>query len=466
MSKQYKIFMIFSMLVVVAMMAAACGPAAPATQEAPAAAPTKAEAPTAEQPAAEPTLPEVEKPTSVTLWTQLNTDTPASARDKIFAAMLPDIEKATGMKVQNINQPYDQLDAKLNLAVQAGGDVPDIFEVNTNTFGFHYANGNLQDITEYVKSAPWYDQLTPNALQNCTGPDGKIYCVPAMLRTNLIYYYPELFPNGYPKTTDELLADAPRLKKEGYFAITGKISEVFGAQFSLYPLVKSFGGSFADADGKIVWASPETVKVVEFFRELVAQGYAPESIAAAGFDNQTPFMTGKAGSFMAGSWSYAFLNPLETPGGQKFDDGAASIENALNAGVLEIAPPLAAPGKGSVSVSDARAWGIPLGVENIEAAKAYINFVMTAKPNADLAYMFGCVPTVAEALKDPRYAESKYWTGVRSVLEGSIPMDPITDNYDQIVLKFADTVVTLVLNPDADILAGLQKAQEEMNNLK
>lgn len=467
MSKQNKFFVLFSALVLVAMAVTACVPAATATQAPPAVVSTEAKQPTVEQPTAEAVPTEAEKPTSVTLWTQLNTDTPASARDKIFAAMLPEIETATGMDVRNINQPYDQLDSKLNLAVQAGGEVPDVFEVNTNTFGFHYANGNLQDITDYVKSAPWFDQLTPGALQTCTGPDGKIYCVPAMLRTNLVYYYPELFPNGFPKTTDELLAEAPRLKQEGYFAITGKISEVFGAQFGLFPLVKSFGGSYADENGNIVWASPETAKAVEFYRELVSKGYAPESIAAAGFDNQMPFMSGKAASFIAGSWSYAFLNPIETPGGKKFDDGAASIENAINAGVLEVAPPLAAPGGAPVSISDARAWGIPTGIEETAAAKLFIDFVMTPKPSADLAYMFGCVPTVTGALEDPRYAESKYWKGVRNVLDNyAIPMDPITENYDQIILKFADTVVTLVLNPKTDILTELQKAQDEMNSLK
>lgn len=431
-----------------------------------------AEAPAPEQPSSdEPSSeePVVEEPVTydpVTIWTQLNTDTPASARDKIFAAMLPEMQSSTGITIMNVNQPYDQLDAKLNLAVQAGGEVPDIQEVNTNTFGFHYANGNLQDITDYVVSAPWYDHLSPGAINNCTGPDGRIYCVPAMLRTNIMYYYTESFPDGYPSTTDELLAAAPALKEQGLFAITGKVSEVWGAQFALFPLVKTFGGSFADKDGNIVWASNETVKVVEFLREIYSKGYSPESMAAAGFDSQTAFMNGTAASFIGGSWSYAFVNPIQTPSGQVFDEGAESVLKAMDAGVLAIAPPLSAPGSVPVSISDARAWGVPTSAKNVEGAYQVINYMMTPKPNADLAHTFGCVPTVEEALLDPRYADSAYWGSVIEILNKySVPMDPITDYYDQIVLKFADTVVKLIITPNLDILSELDKAQKDMNNL-
>lgn len=470
MSKRRKSLFLLNLFVILALVLGGCGgqaatPAAPeAKVEAPQPAAPKEEAPAAPVESA----PEKAAVTGeVSLWTQLNTETPASPRDEVFAAMLPDLEKETGLTIKNINQPYDQLDAKLNLAVQASGEVPDVFEVNTNTFGFHYANGNLQDITDYVKSAPWFGELTPGALDNCTGLDGKIYCVPAMLRTNLMYYYPELFPDGYPATTDELLAAAPDLKAKGYFAITGKASEVWGAQFFLFPLLKSFGGSMADDEGNIIWASDATVEMIEFLREIYAKGYAPETLVAAGFDSQIPFMNGVAASFVAGSWSYGFLNPIVAPSGKKFDTGSSSVLDALTDGSLAITAPLAAPGGKPVALSDARAWGIPKGAENIEAAQVYINAAMEPKPNADLAHTFGCVPTINKALDDPRYANSPYWQGVINVLNNyAVPMDPITDNYDQIVMKFADTVVQLVLNPSLDILSELQKAQNQMNNLQ
>ena len=93
--------------------------------------------------------------------------------------------------------------------------------------------------------------------------------------------------------------------------------------------------------------------------------------------------------------------------------------------------------------------------------------MMAPGPAADMAYAFGCVPTVPESLKDARFAESDYWKAVINVINKySVPMDPIGDNYDQIVLKFADTMVRLVLDPKIDAMAELKKAQDEMNALQ
>lgn len=455
--------MLFSVLVLLAVIATACGPAAPAAEEAPAADAPQVEQSTSEQAPAEEPSTDTDDSAPVTLWTQLNTDSPASSRDKMFAELLPKISTAIGREAININQPYDQITSKINLAVQAGGEVPDIVEVQSLAFSFFHQNEILEDITDYVQAAPWYELLSPTALAPCTGPDGRIYCVPTAVATSLILYYPELWPNGFPTTTDEFLKEAERLKGEGYFAITGKFSEAYGAEFILFPLIKSFGGSVADQDGNLNWASPETVKAVEFVRELVQKGYAPESTLGPGFDMETPFKNGKAAAIMTGSWTYTFLNPIETPSGEKYDLGGDTIQKAVDDGKVAIAPILAAPDGKHFSTANGRNWGIPKGAKNIKGAEAFIDFIMQPENATTFALAFGNMPTLAEAKEsDPRYSESKYWqTIVKEVEPYVIPLDPIPGNVDQVMLKLADTVSNVVLNPKADIMTELKKAQDE-----
>ncbi|NPV78496.1 MAG: extracellular solute-binding protein [Anaerolineae bacterium] len=461
-----KLIVTLGVAVVLSMAFASCQPApvAPAEEKPVAVAETKpaeSEAAGATQPAAE----EKQEVGTVTLWTQYNTDTPASARDKMFSEMLPKISEGVGGKIVNVNQPYDQLFAKANLAVQSGGEVPDVLEVHMISFPFLVSNGVLEDITEYVESSPAYADLSKDAIDSCRGSDGRIYCVPMSLATTTMYYYPELWPNGFPTSTEEMLKEAPRLKELGYFAMAGKVSEIFGGEYGLFPFVKSFGGSLA-VDGKIAWASPETVKVVEFFREMYKNGYIPESMMSPGFDSQSIFQNGKAASFMAGTWSYAFLYPVVTPGGEKYDLGGESIIKAVADGKVAIAPMLTAPGGKSYSPYEGRGWGIMKGAKNVYGAKAFMEYIVQPEQNAEFCYAVGHIPIAQGAKEDPRYADTLYWQEIFAKIEpNTVKLDPIPNNVNQIMQKFADTVSTLILDQNLDIMTELEKAQNEANVL-
>ncbi len=399
----------------------------------------------------------------VTVWSEVNIKAPQTNLDKNFAKAVEGIEEAIGTELIIATTPYKEISAKVNLAVQAGGDVPDVVQLKVSKLGFHVDNGTLMDITKYVEASPWYDKISKAALDSGRGPDGKIYAVTFNTRSTLTYSYTAAFPDGPPKTTADVLAAGPLLKAKGMFTITGKASEQQGVQVWWWPLIRTFGGHFADSNGKISWANEATVKAIEYTRELIQKGYAPEVILSPGFDDEIPFANGDVGAFNAGSWSYVWLNPLKAPSGVTYDNKSASVEEAIKGGDLVLSPQISAPGSNPVTPLDGILWAIPVGAKNVKGAQAYIDFMMQTKVNTDVAYAWGGVPSIIEGKNDPRYADSVYWSKVVEFMSKyAEPMEPMA-NYDEATIKFADVSTKLVHNPGMEIMPALKKAQDEIN---
>lgn len=409
---------------------------------------------------------------SLQIWTKFNDQNPQNTQDRWLADTLARYRAEKGVQVVNTFQPFDQINAKLNVAVQARGEVPDLSYVDSQQLGFFDQNGVLMDLTEWVKSRPWFDDLDEGALAACTTPDGMILCVPSHSAVHFLYYWTDVYPDGVPATTDAFLAKAAELKaaNPNAFAFTGKLAEKVSVERFYYNLIASYGGQIADAEGRAVWANEATMKVVEFVRELFAKGYAAQESLAPAFDNEQPFMRGEAGAFVAGSYSYVYLTPITAPDGTKFegeitgafDPEALSVGAALKAGKLGIAPQFAAPGGKPASLILASAWAIPMGAKNVEAAKAFIDFQMTTAENIAYSAAYGAFPALKSAGEADEF-KTPYWTEVAKIQrEYAIPSPTFAD-YDKGITLLADAIVRLITNPSLDIMATLQAAQDEYN---
>lgn len=103
----------------------------------------------------------------------------------------------------------------LKVAV-AAGEAPDLYEVQVPGFGPSWAEaGELLDITDIVKGDPdWKSYIEPALVYDDAYIDGKMYFVPQSVQHRGIYYWKEMWPNGFPKTLDELWVEADRLINE------------------------------------------------------------------------------------------------------------------------------------------------------------------------------------------------------------------------------------------------------------
>lgn len=403
----------------------------------------------------------------IILWTKFNDQntTDPNSQDKWIAQALKDFTAKTGQKITNVVQPFDQINSKLNLAVQSKGDVPDVSYIDTQSLPFFIKNGALQDMSAYVKAAPWYKNISPSALTTCTAPDGKIYCVPTSLAGASTYFWTSAYPNGFPKTAQELLVASREIKKADpkKFGVTFKGSEGISLSITWFPLITSAGGQIADpVTGKATWANDKVKAVVEWGRAMFGEKLVPEVALATGFDDEQPFMDGNAGAFLAGSWSYVYLNPLTAPDKTKFDNKSDSVQKAAEAGKLGFAPPLAWEGGKPALMITGTAYAFPVGSKNVKGGQAWIDFQMDSAENAKFASQYGGIPTNSDSLKDAAF-QTTYWKAISANINTYAQNPPALTDYDKGLAALTDTINKLLVDPKLDIMKELQAAQDNYN---
>lgn len=119
----------------------------------------------------------------------------------------------------------------------------------------------------------------------------------------MIFYWTELFPDGFPTTPEDLLARSEELKGEDKYALTYWGSTAFDGEAAsryFYQVISSFGGSYDDGAGNMKLNTPENIAAIEFMREIVDNGYSSEAVFAGSFEEETTFKTAEAGAFPTG----------------------------------------------------------------------------------------------------------------------------------------------------------------------
>jgi len=288
---------------------------------------------------------------------------------------------------------FDQKDAQLISTAQAGGQVPDVFEVTLGINSF-YQHGTLQDLTDWAKAQPWYSDIDPNVLPVCTGPDGKLYCIPVTERPQVVYVWKDLYPNGFPTSEADFMTQAAALKAKGHYALTffGSTDLNGEAATRAYDdVLQSYGGAVDDGHGKMLLDTPNDIAAIQFLRTIVAKGYVPDLAFAGGFQEEPVFSSSQAGAFPTGADGYNYLTPLTAPNGTKYTKGnQQDFLDAVAAGDIYLSPLFSnVPGQKPGCDIFSTALSIPVGAKNVDGAKAFINWMMGTQENAQFAFGIG-----------------------------------------------------------------------------
>ncbi|MDP9260379.1 MAG: extracellular solute-binding protein, partial [Actinomycetota bacterium] len=170
-----------------------------------------------------------------------------AAATQQFNNQVKEFEKANpGIKVKSVQYQWTgpTFAAKL-----AAGTLPTVFTVpftDGRTLG---NNGQLADLTKYVKALPYYKRYNPAVIAEGTSSKGKIIAVPTAAYAQALHYNRKLFtqagldPNSPPKTWADVAADAKIIAQKtgatGY-AQMGKDDNTAG--WILTTMVYSLGG--------------------------------------------------------------------------------------------------------------------------------------------------------------------------------------------------------------------------------
>lgn len=199
----------------------------------------------------------------------------------------------------------------------AGGTAPDGLSLDLIYTPAFAAAGQLEDITDWAKSLPYFDQLSPAHVK--TGSyKGRIYGLPFSADSSVLIWNKKLFreagldPDKGPTNWAEIEADAEKVNALGGdirgFYFSGNCG---GCNiFTFMPLVWASGGDLLSDDGsKATVDTPQMRDAIALYRSMVEKGLVPEGAKTdTGANFFAAFAGGTIGIAPSGAFAIGALN--------------------------------------------------------------------------------------------------------------------------------------------------------------
>ncbi|OAP39899.1 ABC transporter substrate-binding protein [Sinorhizobium glycinis] len=218
-------------------------------------------------------------------------------------------------KVELTEVPFSELVQKYATAI-AGGQAPDALSLDLIYTPAFAAAGQLEDLSDWAKSLPYFNSLSPSHVKLGTYED-KIYGLPLSVETSILAWNKELYrkagldPEKAPKTWEEIAANAEKIRALGgdtygfYFSGGGCGGCMI---FTFTPLAWGAGADILSADSKKATIdTPEMRKAVDIYRNLVAKDTVPAGSASDNGVNFLTFTNGKIGQQSIGAFAIGTL---------------------------------------------------------------------------------------------------------------------------------------------------------------
>jgi ABC-type glycerol-3-phosphate transport system substrate-binding protein len=385
---------------------------------------------------------------TILMWAAADLTNTEDAVAVTLASVIEAFEEETGITVEYEQVAWDQMSTKLALQAQSGAAMPDIVETASQHVLPLINTGALMDITDLVADFEWLEELNASEAQSCVVGEER-FCVAADIRGGAWYYNVDSFEDGWPTTAEEWLEAGAQLKEDDLFLSTFFAGRHYGAiELTYGPMIYSNGGRLFDDEGLPAWASEETVEVVEWMRELLANEYVPETVVTGDFTaGETPWVDGTAASVRGGSWSYLFIPGLQ----EAYENGDTQLGLA----------PSFNDGPNYVFLVG-EGWGIADGAENVDGAVAFLDFFMKTETLAEWAANHYGIPTIDSAIEEAEaFAGEFYVATAENLAENGIFIEPSTC-YVEGLTKLSEVMQELMLDPELDAMELLQEAQDEV----
>ncbi|MCD9022159.1 ABC transporter substrate-binding protein [Cohnella silvisoli] len=273
--------------------------------------------------------------------------------DRTFVEkLIPDFEaKHPGIKIKVTKAPYEQFDSKLQSSI-AAKNAPDV----TSHWGYggfmeYYNKGMLMDMTPYLDGFKASDYNIPDDVMNIYKVDGKTYGIPLNSYVTVMLYNKDLFDAAglqYPPTDyedkswtfDKMVDYAKKMTVDSKDLAKAQYGVDFGfGERDQRP--QYFGADVYSADTWTNGGKPSEInltkpEVVEAYKKIYGliwdQKVSPTPAFSKSVSGQfgDPFLSGKIGMSVVGSWSLAASSNFN------FKVGVAAVPQGPNEKVRSV----------------------------------------------------------------------------------------------------------------------------------
>lgn len=224
--------------------------------------------------------------------------------------------------------PYKQYWTKLKTQAD-GGNLPDVFWMNGPNIKLYGANEQLASLDDL--GVEWNN--FPQSLVDLYSVNNTHYGVPKDFDTVALWYNTALFEKaGVEVPTDDWKWEdlqsaaktiSEKLKSDGVY---GVVADMSGGQEAFYNTMWQAGG-YIIKDNKSGFDDAKSVKGLEFWSKMIADGSMPSLQVMTDTSPNDMFAAGKAAMIYAGTWNTAKyaenyprpdeLNLVQLPAGEK-----------------------------------------------------------------------------------------------------------------------------------------------------
>ena len=302
-------------------------------------------------------------------WIRWNDFVPAS--DTLLRReLLPEAEKALGIKINFETVNANDLQPRITSAIQSGSG-PDLFMLNNNHPQL-YAESlvDLADVVEPLGKAEGghYPLVKANSADG-----GKWLSMPFAIIGGMIAYRKSWFADvgspEFPDTWEKYREVGKKLKAKGR-PIGQTLGHTFGDSPTFtYPYLWSWGGAEVEADGKTVNINNKNVvDSVKFMVAFWKDAHDEGGLAWDDSNNNRAFLSGTICATLNGASIY--IESLRRPDQYKTDSGAQLKTDIQHA-------PLPKGPAGQFSMHTYHSHCLPRYSKNEKAAKDFLRWVHT-----------------------------------------------------------------------------------------
>lgn len=301
-----------------------------------------------------------------------------------FAKILPYCKQQTG---STINISPTQMEAfKTSILVQlAGGNPPDLFSYWAGAKTQYLVDSKRLAALDAVWKSDNLDAVFPRSLSQASAMyNGSKYLVPFDYHYVAMFYNPAVMAKAgitvMPKTWDELLADAAKLKAAGItpFALGSKSQ--WPAQFWFdYLLLRTAGADYRQKlmAGQAKYTDPQVVKAFELWKSLFDKGYfnsTPNAIEWTDAADQVA--KGQAAMTLMGTWVTGYWdgNKVQPVTGYNF-----------------FPFPEVTPGVPQAALGPVDGWALAAGAADTTAAEKVLGCLASPRAQQDMALAEGAL---------------------------------------------------------------------------